>query len=275
MKDTFGGREVVRDKCFPEDFTSRGKPIPKRIDKYVMAKCLNCGNVFPMLKRNLSSKNCRCSECILKNDFVKIDDKLSKIVVTCHYGTFEYFVDTYNLDMVSQYRWRIAIKRRKMYLITGTPKKKTAIYLHQMIYGEEVPKGYTIDHDNCNEFDNTRQNLKCVTIAENAQNVSARFNNRLGVRGIWYDDSRKLYGCELTMNGISFYFKSFKTIEEAVLCRLIAEQFFGLKIAERNPIVQDILKDISYSDKEDMRIYVTRIIERKMRENAKDNQESR
>lgn len=137
-----------------------------------------------------------------------------------------------------------------------------------------MPKGYTIDHDNCNEFDNTRQNLKCITATENAQNVSARFNNRLGVRGVWHDDSRKLYGCALTMNGTSFYFKSFKTIEEAVLCRSMAEQLFGLKIAERNPIVQDILKNISYADKEDMRIYVTRIIERKMRENAKDNQES-
>lgn len=268
MKDTFGGREVIRDKCFPEDFISRGKPIPKRIDKYILAKCLNCGNVFPMLKRNLSGKNCRCSECILKNDFIKINDNISKIVVTCHYGTFEYFVDTCYLDMVSQYRWRIAIKRRKMYLITGTPKKKTAIYLHQMIYGNEVPKGYTIDHDNCNEFDNTRKNLKCITIAENAQNVSARYNNKLGVRGVWYIENRKLYGSTLTMNGITFYFRNFKSFEEAVLCRVIAERYFGLKIAERNPIVQDVLQNISYSNWEDMRIYVTRIIERKMREVA-------
>lgn len=268
MKDTFGGREIIRDKCFPEDFISRDKPVPKRIDKYIMAKCLNCGNIFPMLKRNLSSKNCRCAECILKNDFVKIDDKLSKIVVTCHYGTFEYFVDTYNLNMVSQYKWRIAIKRRKMYLITGTYKKKTAIYLHQMIYGEEVPKGCTIDHDNCNEFDNTRQNLKCVTKAENAQNVSARFNNRLGVRGVWWNDRDRHYGSSITMNGISYYFKYYKTLKDAVLCRTMAERYFGLKIADRNPKVQEILRDISPKEEHEMQQYVINTIERKMRKSA-------
>lgn len=268
MKDTFGGREVIRDKCVPEDFISIGKPVPKRIDKYVMAKCLNCGRIFPMHKKNLSGKNCRCKECMVTNKFIKIDDKLSKIVVTCHYGTFEYLIDTYNLDMVSQYKWRIAIKRRKYYLITGSSKKKTAIYLHQMIYGEKVPKGYTIDHDNSNEFDNTKRNLKCVTVTKNAQNINAKYNNKLGIRGIWYDNSRKLYSSSLTVNGTTFYFKNFTTFEEAVLCRLIAERFFGLKIAERNPIVQEILQNISCADEKDMRIYVARIIERKMRESA-------
>lgn len=271
MKEVFGGREVIRDKCYPEDFTSRNKAIPKRIDKYVLVKCLNCGSIFPMHKRNLSGKNCRCANCILNNEFIKIDDKISKIVVTCHYGTFEYLIDTYNLDMVSQYKWRISIKKRKKYLITGNCKKKTAIYLHQMVYGEKIPKGYTIDHDNSNEFDNTKQNLKCVTIKENAQNVNAKYNNKLGVRGVWFDNIRKLYGSILTVSGTALYFKNFKTFEEAVLCRAIAERHFGLKIAERNPIVQDVLQHISREDEENMKIYVTHIIERKADMYAKNN----
>lgn len=274
MKDIFGGREVVRDKCYPEDFTSIGVPVPKRIDKYVMAKCLNCGRIFPMLKKNLAEKNCRCKECLVTNDFIKVDEILSKIVVTCHYGTFEYIIDTYNLDMVSKYKWRIAIKRRKKYLITGTHKKKTAIYLHQMIYGENAPKGFTIDHRNSNEFDNTRNNLCLVTTTQNAQNVNARYTNKLGIRGVWWSTRDNYYGSSITVNGTSYYFKCCKTLKEAVLCRFMAEQYFGLEIAKRNPKVLEIINESTHEELSQMQEYVINNIERK-RKSAENNQESR
>lgn len=273
MKDTFGGREIIRDKCVPEDFISIGKSVPKRIDKYVLTKCLNCGKIIPTEKRNLKLKNCRCEFCILQNDFIKVDDIVSKIVVTSHYGTFEYIVDTDMLNTLSQYRWRIVKKRNKKYLATGTFRKGTAIYLHQMVYNDTVPRGYTIDHEDSNEFNNMRGNLKCVTISENAQNVNAKCTNKLGIRGVYYDKKTGKYACSITMNGTIYYFKAFKTLDEAVLNRYEAEQYFGLKMGARNPKVQEIIKNASEEAIQEAKEYVSMIIKRRDTY-AENNQES-
>ena len=273
MKDIFGGREIIRDKCVPEDFTSIGKKVPKEINKYVLTKCLNCGKILPTDKRNLKGKNCRCSFCVLNNDFIKIDNAISKIVVTSHYGTFEYIVDTNLLDMLSQYRWRIVKKRNKKYLATGTFRKGTAIYLHQLIFGEKVPEGYTIDHMDSNEFNNLRSNLECVTIADNAKNVNAKCTNKLGIRGVCYDKKTDKYICSITANGMVYYFKSFKTLDEAVIHRYEAEQYFGLRMGARNSKVQEIIQNASTEEIQKAQDYVISIIKRRER-NVEDNEKS-
>lgn len=263
MNIEFGGRKVVKDTCSSDDFLAIGRVVPKRIEQYVLCQCLNCGRYIPTMKRNLANKNCRCRLCMNNNKFEKVNDEISLIIITYLNKEYIYFVDTNMLDELSKHQWRVATKRRKHYAVTGLPKKKTAIYLHQMVYGKVAPKGYTLDHIDGNEYNNRKSNLRLLTTTENAQNVSVRYNNKCGVRGVWYNGRDNDYGSCITMNGIHYYFKYRKTLEEAVLSRYCAEEYFNLEMAKRNPKVKKFIANFSNEEIADMRSYVYHIIQTK------------
>jgi hypothetical protein len=243
----FGNRLIIRNYCIDDDWLSIGKIIPeKRKDQYVLGKCLNCGSIIPTDKRNMKIQPPkRCTFCSNIGNHHQIKTNTNSWVIKNDIGVcnvlfknqvVNFLVDSDMVDICKQYVWRIAQKRNKYYVVTGSSKKGTMIYLHQMILGKPDDNN-EIDHIDGNSLNNTRSNLRYVSHQENVDNIKAtRIDNQIGIRGISYDRRGKKYVVDFTYHDKRYYVKPWNTIEEAVWCRRCFEDYFGLELVKNNPL---------------------------------------
>lgn len=230
------------------DWIKINKPIPNDISKYVLGKCLNCGMILPSDRTNLRRQPPkRCVFCSNIGNHFNVDsntnswvlqDEVAMCNVIFHGKVITFYIDSDQYDNVSKYTWRISQKRNKYYVISGSKKKNTMIYLHQMILGKPED-GLEIDHIDGNSLNNRKSNLRYVTHLQNVDNVKAtRIDNTIGIRGISYNKRNKSYVVDFNYHGNRFYFKQWKTLEEAVYCRYCAEKQFGMNLVESNPLFE-------------------------------------
>jgi hypothetical protein len=256
----FGNRKVIKDTCSEQDWISIGIKLPKKQKTYVLTQCLECGMILPCQRINLYKNTPkRCIFCsnignhsnikTNTNSWVKYEDYA---VCNVLYGkeVVSFYIDSEDYESVSSRIWRIAQKRRKYYVITGSPKSHTAIYLHNFIIGD-APDGKEVDHIDGNSLNNRRNNLRFVTHLENIDNLRAtRIDNQIGIRGIAYCKRDKLYKVDFNYHNKRVYSKSWNTIEEAVWYRYCLEDYFNLPAIKNNPIAQQYftLNDIQKAE---------------------------
>ena len=247
-----GNREIIRNYCENDDFEKVGKSIPSQSTRqnYILTKCLNCGAILPADLKTL--RRCppkKCSFCSgigykgnlqnNRNAYIELDDCF-EIIINYKDTTVSTYIDKTDKQMAEKYIWRITKKKNKFYVVTGQSKNKTLLYLHNLLMGRtNHDEGMEIDHIDCNSLNNRRNNLKKVTRLENIHNTSVRIDNTIGIRGISKYKNR--YIVDFSFNNKRFYFKQWKTLEEAVYCRKIAEDIYGLNILNRNPLAKQYL----------------------------------
>lgn len=276
----FGGRLVIAEHCVDDDWFKLGLEVPLRKDKYVLCRCLNCGRLVPTkLAALLSGKEIkRCALCS------NIGNKSSRLPDTnkwCVYSRYailnikssndEFYqtvVDIEDYYKLKNYIWRITKKKRKIYVITGSYSKGTMIYMHAMILNQEIPNGFEVDHYDGNSLNNKKENLRIVPRIVNIQNSKVRSDNKIGIRGVSYDSRSGLFKVDFSFNKIRFYFIDFETIAEAVCCRNVAENYFGLHITDRNPKAIEYLSSLDHTTIEQITQYAIYEIELKLRESA-------
>lgn len=78
------------------------------------------------------------------------------------------------------------------------------------VYGEWV----RIDHKDTIKGSNKLNNLRPATQKQNVQNNSVRYDNRLGIKGI-YQNPAGSYCARITVDGCFIYLGTFRTIGEA------------------------------------------------------------
>lgn len=247
-----GTREIIKNSCTDEDFTSVGMKIPAQSTRssYKLTKCLNCGKIFPSSIKVL--KRCppkKCSFCsgigfkgtatITRNTYGEQEDCF-EISICYKDTTISCYIDKDDKDKVAQYSWRISQKKNKYYAVTGQAKNNTLVYMHNLIMGRtDFSDGNEVDHIDGNSLNNRKSNLRVISRLENIQNVSVRIDNQIGIRGVC--KSRNKYKVDFSFSGVRYYFRDWDTIEEAVYCRKIAEELCDLHILERNPLAQEYL----------------------------------
>lgn len=102
---------------------------------------------------------------------------------------------------------------------TAKPKNSSSRLLHR--YLMKPKKGMTVDHLNRNPLDNRRCNLRICTQFENNQNQKANTSGKVGVS---YSKTDKKYVAYIRVNRKQIRLGAFKTFEEAVKCRIQAEE---------------------------------------------------
>lgn len=248
----FGNREVIENECLDEDFIKIGKKIPAQSTRssYRLTKCLNCGQILPAsvktLKRYPPKKCCFCSGIgykgsleLNRNAYIELED-CYEISISFKDTTVQCYIDKEDLYLVKQYSWRVSQKRSKYYAVTGQASNKTLLYLHNLLMNKtDHNDGMEVDHIDGNSLNNRKNNLRITSRLKNIQNVSARIDNEIGIRGIC--KTRNKYKADFSFNNQRYYFKDWDTIEEAVYCRLSAERICGLDIANKNPLVDQYL----------------------------------
>ena len=242
----FGNREVIKNDCSDTDWTKLGIRIPSRKNKYVLTKCLNCGSILPCEISNLHRqppKRCVFCSNIGNHSRVKTNtntwalyDDVAVCNVVYRNQVVSFFIDVSDYERVSKCVWRISKKKQKYYVITGSSKKGTMHYLHDMVL-EDRNDGLEIDYIDGNSLNNRRNNLRPVSRQDNVDNQRAtRIDNQIGIRGVVYCGSRKKYKVDFYYHGRRFYTKEWNTIEEAVWCRYCFEDYFGLPAIKNNPL---------------------------------------
>lgn len=265
----FGNRLIIRDKCVPDDWIKIGKPVPAEPRKYSLSKCLNCGNTFPTLRRNLSLGSLeRCVYCsnIGNHHSVKsnrnkwtIDEDIAICEIEYHGENIKCVIDADRYDEAKNFSWRISQKKRKYYVVAGSFKKGTMIYIHQLILGKPED-GKEIDHIDGDSLNNRISNLRYVTHQGNVDNIrQIRTDNSLGIRGIAFDKKYGKYVVDFSYHGERIYVKPWETIEEAIYCRKCLEENFGIITVEINSLCKKYeLHDVN--KKSEIRTYVSTIL---------------
>lgn len=265
----FGQRLVICDTCNEHDWLNIGLKIPSRTDKYKLTKCLNCGAILPCELGNLKKQPPkRCVFCSNIGNHSNVHTKtntwtLYDDYVVCNIlyknEIISTYIDVEYYDIISSYVWRISKKKQKYYVVSGSIKKGTMVYMHQMVYGE-IPNGFEIDHIDGNSLNNRRNNLRIVTHQENVDNVRAtRIDNQIGIRGIVYDKRSKTYRTDFIYHTKRYYTKQWKNIEQAVWCRYCFEKYFNLHMINNNPLAEQYLI-LDNDEKESIKQYVHEII---------------
>lgn len=154
---------------------------------------------------------------------------------------YDFCIDKEDYEKVKNRHWRVSHKRNKVYAVSGSKAKNNVVYLHNYILNYSHISGYEVAHIDGNHFNNRKENLRIVDRLTNIQNVSARIDNKIGIRGVTYHANWHSYTVDFSFNKNRYYFPHWKTIEEAVYCRKTCEEHFGLSMLNHNPLAQQYL----------------------------------
>ena len=124
-------------------------------------------------------------------------------------------VDDEDFDALAQYRWQCSKGGYATRSGKRVGSKRPCLYMHVVVFGQPVPKGFQVDHRNGDLLDNRRDNLRLATYRQNQQNAKTRVDNILGLKGVKFDREMGRYVARIHANGKRNYLGSFKTPDEA------------------------------------------------------------
>ena len=104
--------------------------------------------------------------------------------------------------------------------------------MHRLVV--DCPEGYVVDHINRNSFDNRRENLRVTTQCVNTINKSVSSVSSTGIKGVY--KSAYGYRADISVKGKRIYLGSFKTKEEAIKARAVAERKYHSSIIEKETL---------------------------------------
>ena len=126
-------------------------------------------------------------------------------------------IDTKNIDLVKDKKWRVSIKCNKPYAVTGSGAGNQ-VYLARLIMNC-IQKELEVDHISGDTLDNRECNLRIISHDDNVLNTKSKRTNKFGVRGISYDKKHNTYTVDFSYRKDRYYLKPFNSLEEAIACR--------------------------------------------------------
>lgn len=99
-------------------------------------------------------------------------------------------------------------------------------------YGELPPKEMFMDHINRDRADNRLANLRVVTPAQNARNISKSVRNSSGRTGISWHKGKSRWQATIRVDGTLLYLGAHKDINDAIAARVAAEKKHGFTVGD-------------------------------------------
>lgn len=152
-------------------------------------------------------------------------------------------VDDEDFEIASAYTWSYS----KGYAVTsvGGRKDKKRIYLHRLISGDP-PEGLFVDHIDGDPLNNQRNNLRFVTIAQNAYNMAPNRNTSSSFKGVSWDSSRNFWHARIQFDKATTNLGFFMSeLDAARAYNVAAIKHFG-EYARLNVIPDDAKDDVRY-----------------------------
>ena len=102
-------------------------------------------------------------------------------------------------------RWYVFINKNKV-------SRAAIVWILNKGY---IQKGYEIDHIDRNSLNDCIGNLRLVTSSQNKMNRGRHKNNKVGIKGVSWSNSRKKYEARIQKNGKQIFVGYFNDISEA------------------------------------------------------------
>lgn len=150
-----------------------------------------------------------------ENEIIEYDD-YAEIILYDKHGVRKNItqISKNKIELVKKYRWSLCSNG---YVIDVGKK----IYLHRLL--TNAPNDMDVDHKNHNTLDNKDCNLKVCAHQKNMTNMKLSIVNTSGVTGVWFDKKNNKWCAEIKRNNKKIWLGRYKTKEEAIQVRKIAE----------------------------------------------------
>ncbi len=224
------GRLTVVNQAY--DFISGGRKIAAW---NVFCSC-NPNKIFRVRQKDLKSGHTKSCGCIVSENAKtvgKINDgknakKYNSYNLNGEYGVGytlngeEFYFDKEDYEKIKSYCWRIDTRG---YVTTNIDK--VPVFMHRLILNI-TDKNIIVDHIYHNKNDNRKSKLRLCTNKENCRNAKIGINNTSGVVGVFYNKNKNKWEATIKVDGKSKYLGRYDKIEDAINCRLEAQnKYFG------------------------------------------------
>ena len=126
-----------------------------------------------------------------------------------HYDKYA-LIDDEDYELIRPYQWRYHPK--KNYAMTKIDGR--TVLMHRLIM--DAPDGIQVDHINHDRMDNTRNNLRLCTNAQNQYNTKPQKDRESKYKGVTRTPSGK-WQARIGYEGTQYYLGSYNTEEQAAL----------------------------------------------------------
>jgi hypothetical protein len=165
---------------------------------------------------------------ILKNAYEVRGNITAIFINNKKLGLVEVLISTNDLELVKSFpnTWFLSCNGHttNFYAVgmTYNEGQRKGVKMHRLIM--DAPDNLQVDHMDRNTFNNTRDNLRVVTSALNAQNRSKTRNNTSGHTGVrWHKPSGK-WQVSIQANNKNIYLGTYTELMDAVKTRKQAEE---------------------------------------------------
>jgi hypothetical protein len=153
----------------------------------------------------------------MKNEY-EVRGEVTAIIIKHPDGSvIQTMISSSDFDKVNSFpnSWYVVMYNNNPYIYGHyVGRKGKVVALHRLIY--DNPKGYEIDHINHNTLDNTRNNLRVVTRAQNSQNLNgAHKDSKSGIRGVYWQKNLNKWQAQICINRERIHLGTFTDKAEA------------------------------------------------------------
>lgn len=122
-------------------------------------------------------------------------------------------VDDESYEELSRYKWHYS---QQGYAARGNykDKKRSIVMMHWHIVGKPE-KGYCTDHIDRDKLNNTKANLRIVTISQNGMNKLKSKVNTSGYKGVSWNKYAKKYTATIVLNKKTIHLGKFNDPQDA------------------------------------------------------------
>ena len=158
----------------------------------------------------------------MKNDYEIRGEVTAIIINSPKYGRKEALISTNKIDKANEFpnSWHVIFSdTSQTFYVSGHTSKKGnkrrgLITLHRWL--TNAPENMVVDHIDHDALNNTIQNLRIVTSANNLQNrKGATKSSKSGVRGVEWNSTQGKWRARFKINKKNFHCGYYDTIEEA------------------------------------------------------------
>lgn len=123
-------------------------------------------------------------------------------------------VDDADAEWLGQWKWcadPVSAPCGKFRAVRSERAGVTRILMHRLILG--AARGHIVDHIDADSLNNSRNNLRICSTAENSYNRRVHSNNKIGLKGVSYSQWR--FRSVIRVNGKQHFLGRFSTAHEA------------------------------------------------------------
>jgi RNA-binding protein YhbY len=153
---------------------------------------------------------------IINNKYVEM------IIESKIHGVIKVKIDQEDLEKCSKLTWHYAKNKDSKYIQTRIKGKMVKLHRYIMNINDS---NLLVDHINRDTLDNRKMNLRICDYQENSFNKSIRSDNSSGFVGVDYNKSTNQWRSKIRYNGIDIHLGYFKDINEALINRVLAEEY--------------------------------------------------